>query len=130
MKTALAILALLMLVATSFGRDEIPPASITITINTLGPDAASLRHNGTFTLTGVNNKNSVGDPWFYSWQDRPENPTAMWCVRITSNDHIEVGAGSGQFAVGNWTTDGNIMTVTSVPPCKPFTQTVFIKANP
>lgn len=130
MKTVLALLLLMSTTSTALARPEIPPKSITVTINTLGPDANSIRHNGTFTLTGQNNRNSVGDPWFYTWQDRPENPTVIWSVRITSNDHIEVGAGAGQFAVGNWTTDGDILTVTSAAPCKPITKTVFIKANP
>ncbi len=132
MKISLALLFALMLPQSLFARGEDPPASITLTMNQIVGPFQDTRHNGTFTLTGQNNKGRFGTTWSYVYRDRPENPTIEWAVSISPNDEIVVGAGSGQAGVGTWKAYGDVYTATSVPQITPKNvgTVVTIKANP
>lgn len=103
-----------------------------MTINTLTGPNETTRHNGTFVLTGTNNKGSAGTAWSYVYEDRPINPTTKWVITINSADEITVIAGSGQGPVGVWTANGDINLVTSANQVNPknATNVVTIKANP
>lgn len=124
---ALSIVAVLVCGDVAFAqRTGSPPSSITVTMSGFAGGGNVAIHNGTFVLTGQNNVNGV---WSYEWQDRQVNPRAKWTFRVNSANEILIGAGSGQFPAGNFSTVGDVYLVNSAPQVGGGLSVQF-KANP